>query len=188
MAAVAALVATAVVAQQAGTQQQRQRQAQQNQVERQPTLPAGQDEKSHKMIVRASEIIGMDVRNNADENLGSIEDLALDPNSGEVKYAAVSMGGFLGVGDKLFAVPWAALECRPVEGATVEPGEKVDRVAILNVDKESFDSARGFDQDNWPNMADERWQRENDQNYRVSQRERRAETRRPAQPIEEQNQ
>src|SRR5262245_21409012 len=56
-------------------------------------------------VVRASEIIGTSVKNKAEEDLGSINDLVIDPVDGQIAYAAVSMGGFLGVGDKLFAVP-----------------------------------------------------------------------------------
>jgi sporulation protein YlmC with PRC-barrel domain len=123
-----------------------------------------------KLIVRASEVIGMDVKNHADEDLGSIEDLAINPNTGEIVYAAVSLGGFLGVGDKLFAVPWSALECRTEESAATQLGAEPSRVAILNVDKESLQNAQGFDKDNWPNMADERWQQENDRHFQLKSR------------------
>jgi sporulation protein YlmC with PRC-barrel domain len=118
-----------------------------------------------KAIVRASDVIGMDVTNNAKEDLGSIEDLAINPNTGKIEYAAVSLGGFLGLGDELFAVPWNAIECRPEEGTTSQAGEEADHVAVLNVDKESLKNAQGFNQDNWPNMADDNWRMENDRPY-----------------------
>ena len=64
-------------------------------------------------------------------------------------YAVLSFGGFLGMGDKLFAIPWRALQIDP-------PNHRF----ILDVDKETLESAPGFDKDHWPSMADEQWARE----------------------------
>lgn len=111
--------------------------------------------------VRVSELIGMDVRNHENEDLGDIEDLVIDPKSGQIRYAAVSMGGFLGLGDELFAVPWSAIKVQ------LEADDDDDYEAVVNIDKQRMENARGFDQDNWPNFADERWQRENDKRYQI---------------------
>ena len=54
--------------------------------------------------------------------------------------------GFLGMGDKLFAVPWYALKL-----------DTVNKRFVLNVDKDRLESAPGFDKDNWPNMSDQAW-------------------------------
>ncbi len=70
----------------------------------------------------------------------------LDLESGQIAYAVLSFGGFLGIGDKLFAVPWKALELNSAE-----------REFILDVDKKTLENAPGFDKDNWPDMADETW-------------------------------
>lgn len=120
---------------------------------------AGQSQK--KRAVRVSEIMGVEVKNNSDEELGEIEDIVIDPDSGEIKYAAVSMGGFLGVGEKLFAVPWNAFECRKENG---------EHVAILNVDKATLENAQGFNEENWPDMANPRWQEQNDRAYQSARR------------------
>lgn len=61
-------------------------------------------------------------------------------------YAVLSFGGFLGVGDKLFAVPWHALELDPD-----------NKCFVLDVEKDRLKNAPGFDKDHWPSMADERW-------------------------------
>ena len=74
------------------------------------------------------------------------------------------MGGFLGMGDKLFAVPWNAIECRPQEGET-STAEQADHVAIVNVSREQLKDSEGFDQDNWPDMANEQWRQINDRPY-----------------------
>ena len=86
------------------------------------------------------------VYNQEDEDLGDIKEIMLDMNSGRVSYAVLSFGGFLGMGDKLFAVPWNALKL-----------DTVNKRFVLNVDKERLESAPGFDKDNWPNMSDQTW-------------------------------
>ncbi len=97
-------------------------------------------------VLSASTLTGNRVENQAGEDLGKIEELMIDLNVGRVAYAVLSFGGFLGVGSKLFAVPWYAL--------------KVDvekKVFILNVDKEILKNAPGFDKDNWPDMTNVSW-------------------------------
>jgi sporulation protein YlmC with PRC-barrel domain len=121
-----------------------------------------------KRIVRASELIGLNVQNSQDETVGEINDLVIDTNTGNLRYVALSAGGVLGVGDNLFAVPWTAFECR-------RDGD--EHVVVLNVDKETLQNAKGFNQDNWPNFADEQWQIENDRFYAPRSTDRRAVTR-----------
>jgi hypothetical protein len=72
-----------------------------------------------------------------------IEDLVIDPQTSRVDYAVLSFGGFLGMGDKLFAVP--------LEAMTLSADEKK---FILDVDKERLKNAPGFDKDNWPDGSD----------------------------------
>jgi len=96
---------------------------------------------------RASELIGMEVRNQQNEDLGKIEDLAIDPDAGRVIYGVLSFGGFLGMGDKFFAIPWSSLK----QVAAAED------YVTLDLDKDRLKNASGFDKKNWPNMADQRW-------------------------------
>jgi len=98
-------------------------------------------------IYRASKLIGGNVENLQGEKLGDIKDVVLDPETGRITYAVLSFGGFMGLGEKYFAVPWSAL--------TSKAGEKGD--FVLNVDKEKLKNAPGFDKNNWPNMADRHW-------------------------------
>jgi len=58
----------------------------------------------------------------------------------------MSSGGFLGIGDKLLALPWAAL--------TLDTTQKC---FLLNVSGERVKTAPGFDKDHWPSMADIGW-------------------------------
>jgi PRC-barrel domain len=91
-------------------------------------------------------VIGSNVVNAQNEDLGKIEDLVLDAGAGRIAYAVLSFGGFLGMGDKYFAIPWNAFHFNLPE-----------KRAVLNVDKKLLENAPGFDKDNWPNMADSVW-------------------------------
>lgn len=97
-------------------------------------------------VVRTDEIIGVDVVNKGGENLGAIKDIVLDKYEGQVRYVVLSFGGILGMGDKLFALPWKAIHYDESEDSFV-----------LDVDKERLKNAPGFDKDNWPNFSDREW-------------------------------
>ena len=97
-------------------------------------------------LMGADTLIGDDVVNGQEEDLGDIKEIMLDMRSGQIAYAVLSFGGFLGMGEKLFAVPWQALEL-----------DTVNKRFVLNVDKEQLKNAPGFDSDNWPDMSDATW-------------------------------
>src|SRR5436853_6581567 len=97
-------------------------------------------------VMDAATLIGDGVVNSSGEDLGKIEAIMLDVTTGRIAYAVLSFGGFLGLGAKLFAIPWSAL--------TLDAGEKR---FILNVTKERLENAPGFDKDHWPSMADSTW-------------------------------
>jgi len=98
-------------------------------------------------LIRGNTFIGANVENTQGQNLGDIKDIVIDRASGRIAYAVVSFGGFLGMGEKLFAVPW---------GAFSQP--KADKETfILDVDKERLKNAPGFDTHNWPQMASREW-------------------------------
>src|SRR5262245_57886759 len=85
-------------------------------------------------VIRANQIAGMKVVNAAGEDLGKIEDVVVDMGTGQVRYAAISFGGFLGVGDKFFAVPFRALKLHHNAGDKTHHFE-------LNVTKETLERA-----------------------------------------------
>ncbi len=78
-------------------------------------------------ILSSSSITGQNIQNLKGENIGSIKDLMIDPQTGEVVYAVMSFGGFLGIGDKHFAVPINALQF-----------SDKDETIILDADKEKL--------------------------------------------------
>ena len=98
-------------------------------------------------VVSASKIIGEAVVNHQDQSLGKIHELVIDAKEGRLAYAVLSFGGFIGMGNKLFAVPWTAFEFSNTENKL-----------ILNVDKKKLEAAPGFDKDaKWPDFADRTW-------------------------------
>jgi sporulation protein YlmC with PRC-barrel domain len=103
----------------------------------------GDDEPEPRRVISSSTLRGNRVRNSAGEDLGKIEEIMIDVPTGKVAYAVLSFGGFLGIGEKLFAVPWQALEI-----------DQREHEFVLNVDKKLLENAPGFDRDNWPDMAD----------------------------------
>jgi sporulation protein YlmC with PRC-barrel domain len=120
--------------------------------------PAAQAKVEVANTFRASELVGTAVRNREGKDLGKIEDLVVEMNSGDVRYAALSFGGFAGFGDKLFAIPWQAM--------TFKFGEK-DRYFVFDVTPEQLEKASGFDQNNWPDIADPAWRASIDKHYGI---------------------
>jgi sporulation protein YlmC with PRC-barrel domain len=97
-------------------------------------------------VMAADTLQGDSVRNDADEELGEITDIMIDVPTGRVAYAVMSVGGVLGIGSKLLAIPWSALR--------LDTDKKCFR---LNSTLERVENAPGFDKDHWPEMADQQW-------------------------------
>jgi sporulation protein YlmC with PRC-barrel domain len=97
-------------------------------------------------VMAAGTLQGNKVVNSQSELLGEIQDIMLDVPSGRIAYAVLSFGGVLGIGDKLFAIPWSALILDADCGCFV-----------LDIDKDELRNAPGFDKDHWPAMADPGW-------------------------------
>ena len=97
-------------------------------------------------IMDAGTLKGDNVVNAAGDDLGKIEAIMLDVAAGRIAYAVLSFGGFLGMGSKLFAIPWSALTL-----------DTTNHRFILDASKEQLEAAPGFDKDHWPTMADRTW-------------------------------
>ena len=110
-------------------------------------------------LMGAGTLIGDDVYNHKEEDLGDIKEIMLDMRTGEVAYAVLSFGGVLGMGEKLFAVPWESLTL-----------DTVNKRFLLDVDKDQLKNAPGFDKDHWPDMTSEDFTRELDTFYGAGSR------------------
>jgi len=103
-------------------------------------------DRRYRRVLSAKSLAGDGVRNEAGEDLGKVDDIMIDLPTGRVAYAVLSFGGFLGMGNKLFAVPWSVLRI-----------DEDKKKFIMPVDKKTLENAPGFDKDNWPDMADTTW-------------------------------
>tara|TARA_R110002167_G_scaffold83564_1_gene226885 strand:- start:174 stop:791 length:618 start_codon:yes stop_codon:yes gene_type:complete len=131
------------------------------------------DEKTRGANIRVSQLIGYNIQNSQGESVGEIKDIVLDATTGKVRYAAVTYGGFLGMGNKLFAVPFEAFKVQ-VDPDELDDGDEIDSddyVLVLNVTQEQLKGQQGFDDDNWPNMADRTWASDLDKRYGVNRNE-----------------
>lgn len=99
--------------------------------------------KKYRRTLSSSSLEGDDVVDSSGRNIGKIEDLMIDVVTGRVAYAVLSFGGLLGIGNKLFALPWSTL--------TVD---ETNKRFVCSVPKEQLERAPGFDKDNWPDLGD----------------------------------
>jgi sporulation protein YlmC with PRC-barrel domain len=87
----------------------------------------------------ATTLIGNKVYNKEEEKLGDIKDIMMNVHDGKIEYMIIEFGGFLGIGEKLFAVPYKAL--------TLDTNR---HAFILDQRREVLENAPGFDKDHWP--------------------------------------
>ena len=106
-------------------------------------------------LMSSSTITGDHVKNTQGEDLGKIEDLMINTDDGNIQYAVLSYGGVLGMGDKLFAVPFDRLKI-----------DSKNKCMILDTDKQRLKDAPGFDKDKWPNFSDQTFKTTHDAYYK----------------------
>ena len=104
------------------------------------------DNSRRPSVYKGSDVLGMNVINVQKETIGEIEDLVIDPQSGMIRYAVVSVGGFLGINERYVAVPWSAFNY-----------DSNAKKLVLDVDKKRIEQAPGFDKQHWPTFTDEEW-------------------------------
>lgn len=110
-------------------------------------MSTGAEARDKTGVLKASDVIGMKVEGTDGKSLGKIKDLVLDPDEGDVQYAVLDFGGFLGIKDKYFIVPWEAINFNP-------KGTKI----VLDVSKRDLKNAPGFDKNHWPDFSDQQQQ------------------------------
>jgi sporulation protein YlmC with PRC-barrel domain len=120
------------------------------------TDDARQQTVAYETVFRASKIKGLEVRNDANEHLGSIDDLVIEIGKGHVKYLALSYGSWFTGGNKLFAVPLSSFTLTHDNNKTF---------FTVHVSQDSLKNAPGFDKSNWPDTADPNWAKGIDSYY-----------------------
>ncbi len=98
-------------------------------------------------VIKPSELVGRNVTNAAGEKLGEIEDVMIDPVSGRIAYVVLEHGGFLGIGDDLFAVPWRAM--------TFVPGD--EETVLLDIPEEKLENAPRFSREDETPLERREW-------------------------------
>lgn len=106
--------------------------------------------------IRASRVEGTAVYNSAGEHLGHIDDLVIGKRDGQVKYAIMSFGGFLGIGEAFHPIPWAALDYDEAKGGYV-----------VDLTREALDNAPRYQAESEPNWGDSAYYRRIDDYYGV---------------------
>ncbi len=105
---------------------------------------AGAKEDCPDTLLRSGSIFGAGVRNRSGEELGHIRDILVDVESGRAAYIVLAFGGgVLGVGEKVFAIPWENLSSCPERGEF-----------ILDIGREHLEKAEGLSEDEWPLRSD----------------------------------
>jgi sporulation protein YlmC with PRC-barrel domain len=97
-------------------------------------------------IITAESLTGEKIVNESGDVLGTVQHVMLDIHEGRIAYLVLSFGGFLGLGEKLFAIPWHSFAL-----------DVDNKWLVLNVPKEKLQNAPGFDKDKWPSMGDPAW-------------------------------
>jgi hypothetical protein len=94
----------------------------------------------------ATSLVGDGVLDVAYEEIGKIKELMIDVETGKVAYAVLAFGGTLGVGAKLFALPWSLLRV-----------DESRKCFIADVAKDKLEELPGFDKGHWPDLDEVRF-------------------------------
>lgn len=94
-------------------------------------------------LVRGTEVIGANIFNQKGEDLGEINDVLIDENTGDITHGILAIGGWLGIGEKLTPVPWKH----------IQQSEKAARGYVVDADKTKLAGATSFEKNKWPNLS-----------------------------------
>lgn len=99
-------------------------------------------------LIAASQVNGTAVYNARGERLGTVEDVMIDKVSGQVRYAVLSFGGFLGIGDRHYPLPWSVLNYDINQGGY-----------LVHLDKETLENAPSYGENEAVSWDDPTWGR-----------------------------
>jgi sporulation protein YlmC with PRC-barrel domain len=100
----------------------------------------------HTSAIRVSKVLGTKVQNPAGQKIGKVEDVILDKESNNIMFAVLSFGGFVGVGEKYYPVPWAVLDYDEGQNAYVVnyTKEQLEGAPVGSVEDLTRDDGRSF--------------------------------------------
>lgn len=112
----------------------------------------GSTAQSGKVTVqKASELVGMNVRNNSGNEIGECEDIVFNSKTGRIQYVALSFDE-LGTGDKYYALPFNSV------AFSHEANDPNNRFILCNVSQTELARHQGFSENDWPRTASEGWE------------------------------
>ena len=97
-------------------------------------------------VARTSTLLGNDAVNSKGESLAQLREIVLDVSAGTIAYAVLSLGGVLGIGERLLAIPWEALRREPE-----------NQRLILDLPHDQLAKAPSFNKNDWPDMSNPEW-------------------------------
>ncbi len=97
-------------------------------------------------LIAADQVEGTHIYNRAGENLGTVEDVMIDKISGKIAYAVAGFGGFLGIGNRHYPLPWEKLTYDPGMGGFV-----------VDVDKRTLEGAPSYADTETASWEDPTW-------------------------------
>lgn len=100
-------------------------------------------------VIGSDKVEGTAVYNNAGEKLGSVDNLMIDKRSGQVRYAVLEFGGFLGIGTDRYPLPWSMLKYDTSRDGYVVPIDKSrldDAPRYPHTDTSPFTTDAGYGQ------------------------------------------
>lgn len=110
-----------------------------------------------RRILSSSSLISDPVKNPEGDKIADVKDVMIDLSTGRIAYLVVAYGGFMHVGDKYFAVPFAAVRV-----------DQDDHAVVIDLDEDVLSTAPGFDKDVWPDFSSLDWGRDVDAHYNVA--------------------
>ena len=116
-----------------------------------------QPQNQHARYVRVRDLLGSQVINPQSQDLGKIEDVVINSDTGKIRYGILGYGGTMGVGMKYLATPWSTMRL-VLKGTKTLNGGTADRdYFVLDISQDALKTAPSFDNDHWPNFADTQW-------------------------------
>ena len=108
----------------------------------------------NQQLISSEDVQGTEVYGTGDEKVGEIDHLMIDKLSGQVAYAVMSFGGFLGIGEKYHPLPWKVLDYDVIKGGYV-----------IDCDKRTLENAPMYEGSDATSWSERGWRKRVDEYY-----------------------